>query len=191
MPGTSRVASTIGTGVVTEIATLDRVLDAHAGKLGRDFVGYRNHAYRVTNLCLALVPAGRDQIEKIAVATAFHDLGIWTDRTFDYLEPSVRLARAYLTESGRPEWIAEVERTIREHHKVTPSRADPSWLVEPFRKADWIDVSRGVLTFGLSNQTVGPILATWPSAGFHIRLLQLAFRRLLTNPLAPLPMMKR
>jgi hypothetical protein len=177
--------------VITEIATLDRVLGAHTAALGGDFVGYRNQTYRVANLCVALTPTGREQIEKIAVATAFHDLGIWTDGTFDYLEPSVRLARAYLTRSGRPEWIAEVERTILEHHKVSASRADPSWLVEPFRKADWIDVSRGTVTFGLSSRTVGRILSTWPSAGFHTRLLQLALKRLWTNPLTPLPMMKR
>jgi len=183
--------STTGPEVVTEIATLDRVLRAHAAGLGDDFVGYRNHAYRVANLCIALTPTGGDQIEKIAVATAFHDLGIWTDGTFDYLGPSVRLARAYLTKSGRPEWIAEVERTILDHHKLSASQADSSWLVEPFRKADWIDVSRGMLTFGLSRRTIDRILATWPSAGFHKRLLQLALKRLWTNPLMPLPMMKR
>ena len=44
------------------------------------------------------------QIEKIAVATAFHDLGIWTDGTFDYLQPSVRLASAYLAGAAKPEW---------------------------------------------------------------------------------------
>jgi hypothetical protein len=84
-----------------------------------------------------------------------------------------------------------VERTILEHHKLSASGADPSWLVEPFRKADWIDVSRGTLTFGLSNRTVGRILSTSPSAGFHQRLLQLAVKRPWTNPLAPLPMLKR
>ena len=83
------------------------------------------------------------------------------------------------------------ERTILEHHKLSASRADPSWLVEPFRKADWIDVSRGTVTFGLSNRTVARIRSTWPSAGLHKRLLQLALKRLWTNPLAPLPMMKR
>jgi hypothetical protein len=182
---------TIDTGLITDIATLDRVLRAHAAGLGGDFVGYRNHAYRVANLCIALIPTGRDQMEKIAVAAAFHDLGIWTDGTFDYLGPSARLARAYLTEAGRPEWIAEVERTILEHHKLSASGADPSWLVEPFRKADWIDVTRGTFTFDLSNRTVGRILSTWPSAGFHRRLLQLAVTRLWTNPLTPLPMLKR
>ena len=74
------------------LPTLDAVLGAHAAALGRDFDGYRNHAYRVANLCLAQSPPSALDVEKIAIAAAFHDLGIWTDRTFDYLEPSVRLA---------------------------------------------------------------------------------------------------
>ena len=181
----------IEAGLVTHIPTLDRVLCAHAAELGGDFVGYRNHAYRVANLCIALAPPGPDRIEKIAVAAAFHDLGIWTHRTFDYLRPSVRLARTYLVESGRPEWIAEVERAILEHHKLSAAQADPGWLVEPFRKADWIDVSFGAVRFGLSIRIVSRIRSTWPSAGFHRRLLQLAIKRVWTNPLAPLPMMRR
>ena len=79
---------------------------------------------------------------------------------------------------------------IADHHKITASDADTTWLVEPFRKADWIDVSRGALRFGLSTQIVGPILLTWPSAGFHTRLIQLSLKRLLTHPLTPLPMMR-
>jgi hypothetical protein len=90
-----------------------------------------------------------------------------------------------------PDQIEKLERTILEHHKPSASGADPSWLVEPFRKADWIDVTRGTFTFGLSNRTVERILSTWPSAGFHRRLLQLVVTRLWTNPLTPLPMLKR
>ena len=37
----------------------------------------------------------------MAIAAAFHDIGIWTAGTFDYLEPSVRVAAAYLTGTGR------------------------------------------------------------------------------------------
>ena len=37
---------------VMEIAALDAILTAHAGDLGRDFTPYRNHCYRVANLCL-------------------------------------------------------------------------------------------------------------------------------------------
>jgi hypothetical protein len=43
--------------VLTEIAELDDVLNAHVPALGGDFAGYRNHAHRVTNLCLALSPS--------------------------------------------------------------------------------------------------------------------------------------
>ena len=32
--------------LLTEIAALDQVLEAHAGALGGDFTGYRNHTYR-------------------------------------------------------------------------------------------------------------------------------------------------
>jgi hypothetical protein len=180
----------VTSSLLTELPTIDRVLDAYAMQLGTDFVGYRNHTYRVANLCVALAPTGREQVEKIAVASAFHDLGIWSDGTFDYLEPSARLARSYLTEAGRPEWSAEIERMIADHHKLTASRAGDDWLVEPFRKADWIDVSRGALKFGLSTRIVGSILATWPSAGFHRRLIQLSLKRLRTNPFTPLPMMR-
>ena len=35
-----------------------------------------------------------------------------------------------------------------------------------------------------------PVLAGWPSAGFHWRLVQLTLERFRTHPLTPLPMVK-
>jgi HD superfamily phosphodiesterase len=78
------------------------VLENHASVLGHDFIAYRNHVYRVVNLCLAIAGRGdREEVqvtlEKIAVAAVFHDLGIWTNHTFDFLKhpltplPMVRL----------------------------------------------------------------------------------------------------
>jgi hypothetical protein len=174
--------------VLTTVAELDGVLNAHAPALGGDFAGYRNHAYRVMNLCLALSPSGHR--EKIALAAAFHDLGIWTTSTFDYIPPSVDLANAHLAASGRSPWTPEIETTIREHHKLTRYRSHPDWPVEAFRKADFIDVSRGLVTFGLSRGLIKDVFTEWPSAGFHRRLVQLSLRRLLTHPLSPLPMVK-
>ena len=89
-------------------ATLDAILSTHAEALGADFEGYRNHTYRVANLSAAQLSASAEEIEKVAIAAAFHDLGIWTDRTFDYLAPSAALARAFLAGSGRAEWIPEM-----------------------------------------------------------------------------------
>ena len=43
--------------MLERIDALDAVLEAHRAALGEDLQAYRNHAYRVTNLCLALQPA--------------------------------------------------------------------------------------------------------------------------------------
>jgi len=177
--------------LLTEIATLDEVLQAHAEALGGDFTAYRNHTYRVANLCVALSSGDPEPLRKIAIAAAFHDLGIWTDGTFDYLQPSIRLAAAHLAQSGRAEWTPEITAMILEHHKISAWwRGNPYWLVEPFRQADWVDVTRGLRTFGLPRSLLREIFAKWPSAGFHKRLVQLELRRLRTHPWNPLPMLK-
>ena len=176
--------------LITEIPTLDQVLRAHAAALGRDFTAYHNHAYRVVNLGVALSSGEPERLEKLAVAAAFHDLGIWTDGTFDYLPPSIRLAAAHLAHAGKAEWVPEVTEMIAEHHKVSAYREHPEWLVEPFRKADWIDVTRGLLSFGVPRRFVGELYARWPGAGVHKRLVQLSLTRLRTHPLNPLPMFR-
>src|SRR6266852_341521 len=94
--------------LLTHIPTIDDVLDGHASALGTDLVAYRNHVYRVFNLCVAIAE-DRAEVEKIAVAAVFHDLGIWTNKTFDYIAPSVALAHQYLVAHGRADWIAEIE----------------------------------------------------------------------------------
>jgi hypothetical protein len=173
-----------------EIATLDRLLNEHRRAIGRDFPGYRNHAYRVANLCAAACSATPSQLETIAIAAAFHDLGIWTDGTFDYLEPSVRLARSYLAASGNERQAAEVVAMIRDHHKLTPPGANPTALVESFRRADWADLSMGAIAFGIQRPLARLLFTVWPSAGFHRRLVQLTLERWRRHPLSPLPMVR-
>ena len=176
--------------LLTNLPTVEEVLDHHASELGHDFVAYQNHVYRVVNLCLAIGGDRRIEVEKIAVAAVFHDLGIWTNHTFDYIAPSVALAREHLTARGMAAWIPEIEAMIVDHHKVTPSRARPESLVESFRRADWIDVSRGLRRFGLPRPFIAAVAAAWPNAGFHRRLVELTIDRWWKHPLNPLPMVK-
>lgn len=176
--------------LVTSFSIVDEVLDQYRSELGPDFDAYHNHVYRVLNLCAALA-CGRDaELEKIATASVFHDLGIWTDHTFDYIAPSAELAREHLAAHSRAEWIPEVEAMIVNHHKITRARADSCSLVEAFRRADWIDVTRGVRRFGLARTFIASVFGTWPSAGFHWRLVELAVDRFRHHPLTPLPMVK-
>src|SRR5689334_20791623 len=133
--------------IIVDLPLLETLLDAHSDALGLDLVAYRNHCCRMTNICLALQAGSVSASEKTQIAAAFHDIGIWTHRTFDYLEPSAMLAREYLNQSGRADWADEVSAMITEHHKVTHYQG--SSLVEAFRRADLADVSLGMLRFGL------------------------------------------
>ena len=175
---------------LTSIPALDALLAAHAPALGGDFVAYRNHAYRVANLCAALAGAEPAQLHKIAIAAALHDMGIWTAGTFDYLPPSVRLAADHLAAAGLADWTPEVTAMILQHHKLTPWRERPDWLVEPFRRADWADVTRGLVAGGVPRGLIGRLYAIWPSAGFHRNLVRLELRHLRRHPLNPLPMFR-
>jgi hypothetical protein len=174
--------------LLTRIPRIDAVLNDHATALGDDFLAYRNHVYRIVNLCVAF--AGRSDLEKIAVAAVFHDLGIWTNGTFDYIAPSIALARDYLVACEREDWAAEIESMIADHHKITRSACGPDSLVEAFRRADWIDVTRGLRRFGMPRRFVARVFATWPDAGFHWRLVTLTLGRFRSHPLTPLPMVK-
>jgi len=169
---------------------LDRVLETHAVELGDDFQAYRNHTYRVVNLYAALAPCPEATLEKVALAAAFHDLGIWTAHTFDYLAPSIKLACGHLESAGHGDWRDTVAGMIREHHKVRRFHGADAEFIEPFRRADWIDVSLGVLSFGLPRQKLRDIMTRWPNAGFHKRLAQLTFTRLRKRPLSPIPVLK-
>ena len=171
---------------------LDQILENTKNDLGRDFTAYRNHCYRVLNFCLALGDAEHDDeiLQKVSIAVAFHDLGIWTDKTFDYLEPSKKLVQNYLEKNNLSGWKAEIRMMIEFHHKMTPYTGLPNWLVEPFRKADWIDVSLGWLKFGLSDDFVTEVRGTFPNAGFHKRLTELTWQQFKQTPRRPLPMMR-
>jgi hypothetical protein len=176
--------------LLTSLPTVDEVLDNHAPALANDLTAYRNHVYRVVNLSVAIAGDTHIELEKIAIAAVFHDLGIWTDKTFDYIAPSVAIARKHLADRGMADWIPEIEAMIVNHHKVTPSDANPQSLVESFRRADWIDVSRGLRSFGLPRTFITAVAATWPNAGFHRRLVQLTADRFWKHPLSPLPMVR-
>jgi hypothetical protein len=176
--------------LLISLPTVDEVLDNHASELGDDLTAYRNHVYRVVNLSVAIVGDTSVELEKIVIAAVFHDLGIWTNKTFDYIDPSLALARDHLAARGMADWIPEIEAMIVDHHKVTRSGAQPQLLVESFRRADWIDVSRGLRRFGLPRPFIAAVRSMWPGAGFHRRLVQLTVDRFWKHPLSPLPMVK-
>jgi len=174
--------------IIKKNMILDEVLETWQNALGADLLAYQNHCYRVLNFYAALIAKTPMNMDKGAIAIAFHDLGIWSHQTFDYLAPSEQLAREYLQNDGHAEWIDEVVAMIANHHKVRAYQGDP--LVEALRKADWIDVSQGVMRFGLDKSFVKSVKDEFSNAGFHQRLAELSAKHVSKNPLKPLPMFK-
>ncbi len=169
---------------------VDEILASHKEALGGDLPGYRNHVTRVLHFLFALAPELRISEQPVLIAAAFHDLGIWTARTFDYLAPSSVLAHDYLQARGLEPLRQEVDLIIQQHHKVRPYRGPFSPSVEAFRRADLVDVSLGLVRFGLAPQFVHSVRAALPNARFHSRLLAFTGRQFLRTPLRPLPMVR-
>lgn len=129
--------------------------------------------------------------EKYAVAAAFHDLGIWTNKTFDYLDPSAELAKIWLTREGKQEWVPEILQMIDMHHKITRYSGEYEKTVEIFRKADWIDLSYGMLRYKIPGMQIRELIRQFPTKGFHRFLLRKSILNFLRHPLNPLPMFKK
>jgi len=158
--------------------------------IGKDETKYKNHVYRVFLNCL-LMDEDKNNEEKYAIAAVFHDIGIWTDHTIDYLDPSIKQAKHYLIETNRQEWIAEINSMIFWHHKTKKYKGHHTQTTETFRKADWMDVSLGLLTYGNDKKRIRSNRKTYPNAGFHWFLFKKIFSNFFRHPLNPLPMFKK
>ncbi len=158
--------------------------------LGSNKVPYRHHVYRVFHMAASISGATGEDLDKLALSAAFHDVGIWLDTTFDYLEPSVRRLSTFLRKTGRASWIEETACIIRQHHKIFPWRGPRPLLVEAFRRADWLDVCLMALPTHQSRDFLSVLLKTFPRNGFHFRLVMLSLWWIKRHPLRPLPMFK-
>ena len=172
------------------IPLIEEILGERRDELGDDYLGYRNHVYRMVHFCFALYDINQEEREKVLIAGCFHDLGIWTDSTFDYLPPSVALATAYLTRNKLERWIPEIGLMIDMHHRVRKYPAGPAPLVEVFRKGDLVDFSLGFVKCGVSSEYIKTVKTQFPNAGFHKQLLRLAARWICQHPLNPVPVLK-
>lgn len=174
--------------IETDIPLLDDILGRWRVDLANDHAGYMNHVYRMVNFCLAQGEFDEQETKKIVIAGAFHDLGIWSDKTFDYLPPSVKRAEDYLRENHMGEWIPEIVRMIDQHHKLREYEGDR--LTEVFRKGDLVDFSLGSIKCGLPGDYVREVKKQFPNEGFHKGLLIKGGKWICRHPFNPVPVLK-
>jgi len=176
--------------VVRDLPLLDAILSEWRETIGADYAGYRNHVCRVVNFAFALGDWSEEQKRRIVIAGAFHDLGIWSAGTADYLAPSIALARAWLARERLDGWAEEIALMIDQHHKITRYRDPRHPLVEVFRRADLADLSLGIVRGGLPVSFVGELKRAFPNAGFHWRLVRLVGQGLAARPFRPVPVFR-
>lgn len=73
---------------------LDYYLEKHRKQLGEDYEAYRGHCLRVLSFTKYFLSLKNIQLEPrtfsiVAMALAYHDIGLWTDKELNYLTPSV------------------------------------------------------------------------------------------------------
>ncbi|MGD1842684.1 MAG: HD domain-containing protein [Thermonemataceae bacterium] len=179
-----------------DLSLLDRriseLLFPYQTTIGKDFTAYQHHVKRVAYLtCHLKQQVSEIEQEKIAITAVFHDLGLWTVPTFDYLSPSIALVNEYLQQQALDTWQEEINSMIDFHHKLTPYKGKFNQLVEPFRKADLIDLSFGVKRFGISTSYLKVLREQFPLEGFQVIIAKRFLKHWLSHPLRPLPMVKR
>jgi hypothetical protein len=174
----------------TAFALVDDILQSHAQALGSDLTAYRNHVTRVLHFVFAIAPHLQSAPQPILIASAFHDLGIWTAHTFDYLDPSSQLAHVYLKARGLEPLWPEVELIVQQHHKLRAYTGPFEDSVEAFRRADLVDLSLGLIRAGIKPKFIQAVRAQFPNAHFHARLVAFTGQQFLRTPLNPLPMLR-
>lgn len=177
-------------GLVLDEPQIESILDDWRDGIGGEFAGYRGHVYRVFNICLRLHDCDAEARRKLAIALAFHDIGLWSARTVDYVPPSEAEAVAWLGRNGLGAWADEIALMIRMHHRVRRWRDPATPLVEVMRRADLVDFSRGVYRAGLPRAYLAVLGKTIPNAGFHRFLMRGARDWFLRHPLRPPPFLR-
>jgi len=164
----------------------DAVMSEH------DYVAYRNHCLRVLTFAVyhCAEACGTHEVDLMAMALAYHDVALWSDKKLNYLTPSVRRmelqANKQDTGADQPAiWnkqdIATATEIILQHHKVTDWRgednnASAAILVNAVRKGDWADATMGLVRFGLPASLLERAYEQIPEAGFHRVLLDMGPR---------------
>jgi HD domain len=166
--------------ILRGIPLAEEILESHRHLARGDDAGYdayKAHVYRVVNFARALTPDVPDRDDKLAIAAAFHDLAAF--ETLDYLVPSIQAQDVWLQQTRRETWSDELALIVAEHHRLSGyGRTRPyAPLVESVRRADLVDVSQGLIRFGLPSSYVKEVRAAFDAGVFFKRMIPLATLR--------------
>jgi hypothetical protein len=173
-----------------QLRIIEDLFTKYTSAFGKDQERYHNHVCRVFLNC-TVQDSDQNNWEKYAFASFFHDIGIWTAKTIDYLDPSIAEMKQYAGNTGKSSWIDEIALMIDMHHKIRKYKGSYEQTVETFRRADWIDVTVAVKAFSVKRKLIRANRKKYPNKGFHLFLVRKIFGSFFRHPFRnPLPMFK-
>lgn len=148
---------------------ISMVLEPMRPILGEHFVRYRNHSCRLFDLSNLLYSGDLTSDQKIdlSIACVFNSLHIWTCENGTDYETRVVPLIEFLANQNMLDRINTICHMIGVTGKYDQSPLEPRPLEEAFRKAYWIDITKGTRTFSLSSSIYKRVLKKHPSRGFH------------------------
>lgn len=168
-------------GALREAA--DRVFEAYSPYEGH---GFRHHNLRLYELARMVmraegIPFDDDTAYAIAMA---HDLGLVSERDegVDYMHRSLSLFRREFDDVGYDVDETLLEECLLLNHRVARvPNASPA--AEAFRKAVWVEHSRGLRRYGLlDRREVRDVFRRYPRGNLDAVLLDFARRTITREP---------
>eukprot|EP00535_Pseudo-nitzschia_heimii_P005352 CAMPEP_0197181668 /NCGR_PEP_ID=MMETSP1423-20130617/5888_1 /TAXON_ID=476441 /ORGANISM="Pseudo-nitzschia heimii, Strain UNC1101" /LENGTH=199 /DNA_ID=CAMNT_0042631961 /DNA_START=154 /DNA_END=753 /DNA_ORIENTATION=+ len=161
---------------------LDDELFPLAASIGRDLGTYRNHCLRVLTFTNYFLPESTkrdlpDAMDLAATAIAYHRIGLWTDKSVNYLDSSKDKLEVALGDSFRAEKLSIMSEIILQQHKMRDftsmgNEAENS-LINAVRKASWADTTMGLIRFDLPASLLETAYNELEGDNFHAVILGL------------------
>jgi hypothetical protein len=153
--------------VISNYVVVEEAFEPLKAIIGDDFSGYKGHIYRVLTYTQHFLKGDETYLPLVAEALVYHDVGLWTDKTLAYLEPSEERATIALKGKYSQEEMQLIHDIIHWHHKITPFTGAHAAVVDAVRRADWIDASQGFIHQGMPKEHISKVFAAIPEAGFY------------------------
>lgn len=140
------------------------------------------HCVRQFRICERL--AGSEPYDREVVLSAcwLHDAGLYTASDAAYVTEGALLARRVLAPFGwAPERVRLCMDACEQHHAPT-SRRSSGLEVELLRRSDLVDVSAGLIAFGLDRAWLRQLAREVPRSGFYATLARAVGAELRSRP---------